>query len=112
MATNQATVAKLDRSSDAGEDVREQLSALRSDIAGLTSALGEYVKEQKNAVQSRASASFEALKDAGKTGLKVTGNKALEVKSSAEDMVRENPAGAVAMSAAIGFALGLLTRRH
>jgi ElaB/YqjD/DUF883 family membrane-anchored ribosome-binding protein len=112
MATNQSGVAKLERSSDAGDDVREQLEALRSDVAGLTSALGEYVREQKNAMQSRASAGFEALKDAGKTGLKVTGDKALEAKASAEEVVREHPAGAVAISAAIGFALGLLTRRH
>ena len=112
MASNQSTVAKLERSTDAGEDVRDQLAALRSDIAGLTSALGDYVKEQKSAVQSRAAASFEALKDAGKTGLKVTGDKALEAKASAEEMVRENPAGAVAISAAIGFVLGLLTRRR
>lgn len=112
MATNQSGIAKLERSSEAGDDVREQLSALRSDIAGLTSALGDYVKEQKNSMQSRASASLETLKEAGKTGLRVTGDKALEAKASAEEMVRENPAGAVAMSAAIGFVLGLLTRRH
>jgi ElaB/YqjD/DUF883 family membrane-anchored ribosome-binding protein len=112
MATNPSTVSKLERPSEAGEDVREQLSALRSDIAGLTSALGDYVKEQKRAVQSRASAGLEALKDAGKSGLKVGGEKALEVKAGAETMIRDNPAGAVAISAGIGFVLGLLTRRR
>jgi ElaB/YqjD/DUF883 family membrane-anchored ribosome-binding protein len=112
MANTPSTVSKLERPSEAGEDVREQLSALRSDIAGLTSALGDYVKEQKRVVQSRASAGLEALKDAGKSGLKASGDKALEVKAGAETMIRDNPAGAVAISAGIGFVLGLLTRRR
>lgn len=112
MANPAQGITKLERPSEAGEDVREQLAALRSDVAGLTSALGEYAKAQKDAMQTRASAGLEALKDAGRTGLKVTGEKALEAKASAENMVRENPASALAISAGLGFVLGMLSRRH
>jgi len=111
MATSPATVSKIDRSSDAGDDVRAQLDALRSDVAGLTAALGDYVKEQRNAMKSSAAAGLDALKSAGRAGVEVTGRKASEVKSSAEDMVRENPTSAVAISAALGFVVGLLSRR-
>ena len=111
MATSTTNVAKIDRPSDAGEDVRAQLEALRSDVAGLTSALGEYVKEQRDAVKSSAASGIDALKSASRAGLEVTGRKAAEVKSSAEDMVRENPTSAVAISAALGFVVGLLSRR-
>ena len=110
MASPTATVAKIERN-EAGEDVREQIAALRADVSGLTSALGDYVKEQKNYLASRASTGVESLKEAGKAGLKVTGQKASEVKSSAEEMVRENPASAVAISAGLGFVIGLLSRR-
>ncbi|MEO8529668.1 MAG: hypothetical protein ABI459_00445 [Deltaproteobacteria bacterium] len=111
MANSPANVAKLDRPTEAGDDVREQLNALRSDVAGLTAALGDYVKEQKNAMQSSASAGIDALKSAGRAGIEATGRKASEVKSSTEDMVRENPTSAIAISAALGFVVGLLSRR-
>ena len=110
MSNATTNIAKMDRNESA-EDVREQLSALRADVAGLTSALGDYVKEQKSYLATRASSSAQAIKDASKAGLKVTGEKAVEMKATAEDMVRENPAGAVAISAALGFVIGLLSRR-
>lgn len=111
MAASTGNVAKMDYPASAGDDVKEQLSALRSDIAGLTSAMADYVKEQKNALQSRASSGIDAVKQAGKASLKATGDKASELKASTEDMVREHPASAIAISAGIGFVIGLLSRR-
>lgn len=111
MATTSANLSKADYPSSSGDDVREQLAALRSDVSELTSALAGYVKEQKDAMQTRAASGIESVKQAGKAGLKVTGDKAGELKSATEDMVRENPAGAVAVSAGLGFIIGLLMRR-
>jgi ElaB/YqjD/DUF883 family membrane-anchored ribosome-binding protein len=111
MASAATNVSKIERN-DAGEDVREQLAALRSDVAGLTSAMGDYVREQKHYMQSKAASGIDALKDAGKAGLKATSDKASAVKASTEDLVRENPASAIAISAGLGFVLGLMTRRH
>jgi len=111
MASNTASVSKLDTSKDAADDVREQLTALREDLAGLKTAMAAYAKDRADAAQATAASGAEALRDAGKAGLKSAGDFAGNVRAEAEAHVRENPGTALAIAAGIGFLLGVLTRK-
>lgn len=93
-------------------DISKDLDALRADLKSLAQTVSDIASNKTSAASSAAQDRFDEYRKAGERqadrAKEYTSLKAME----AEEMIRENPAGAVAVSAAIGFAIGLLTRRR
>ncbi len=84
------------------EDLAEQIATLRADLAGLTETLGKVGRSEKERLVSAARSRGEDLKAAGEARLHDAG-----------EYLREQPATALGLAAALGFLAGyILTGRR
>lgn len=93
-------------------ELQHQLDALRQDIANLGTALGEYGKAQTNQLKSAAVDQAQYLRAKGEQGVARAQKSATDAYQSAETSVKENPAAAVGIAAALGFVVGLVAGRR
>lgn len=93
-------------------DLQEQLEALKIDIANLGSTLTEYGKAQGEHLKSAAKDQARYLREKGEQSVTYAQQSATKAYHQAEDSVRENPAAAVGIAAAIGFMVGLIAGRR
>jgi ElaB/YqjD/DUF883 family membrane-anchored ribosome-binding protein len=83
-----------------GADVKDDVSALREDLEKLVSDVARLARQQVRA----GAESGGDLKDAIESQIAQTSDRA-------RDYVRENPLGACAMAAAVGFAAAVMMKR-
>lgn len=94
------------------EEMSEQMTILRDDIAALKSTLAEYGRAQGTHLRAVAS---DAVHDAAARGaakadeLKVA---AVRTYGDTENAVRANPAAAVGIAAGVGFLVGAMMSRR
>lgn len=87
------------------EDLSEQVSLLKNDIANLTSTMGEYGKAKTSQVKASAINTADHLATASR-------DRAVQAQHSAEEFVRTQPTAALGIAAGLGFLVGLLTARR
>ena len=93
-------------------EISTQISALKADVAGLTAALGQYVKAQKNNLGNAASDGMHAIHDHAVDQMNAARHMGEKSYANAESLVRNHPAGSIAVAAGVGFLVGLVTTRR
>ncbi len=96
----------------ASADLQKQVQSLKSDIAALTSAMTDYAKAQRAGIAAVAGTSVDLIRKKGTESIDAASEIATKGYSQAEHTVRNNPAGAVAVAAGVGFLIGLLSVRR
>ncbi|NSX54343.1 DUF883 family protein [Parasulfitobacter algicola] len=104
--------AQTNGSATASEDVSAQIAALKSDIAGLTEALGNYASAKGNDAKQRASEQIDTLAQKGRDSAAIVSQETEKLAQTTGDLIRQQPAAAVGIAAALGFAVGLMTSRR
>lgn len=94
------------------ERLRNEFENLRSDFLSLTRELRSYARHEERALAEKANDRVVALKSAGEQQLDLAREYVIEGAETAENMVREHPAYAVAGATALGFLLGAFTARR
>lgn len=87
------------------DDLSDQITVLKNDIAALTNTLGAYSKAKTSDATKSAKQTVDELTTAGR-------EKALETQAQAEDFIRTQPATALGIAAGVGFLVGLVTARR
>lgn len=82
-------------------DIAAQIEALKGDLAELTNTVSGYARDKGQTARDAATAKAEQL-----------GNEAVRTAEQAGDMVRERPAAALGLAAAVGFVVGYLSTRR
>jgi len=87
-----------------GADLEKQLDALREDFAGIAKLLKSMAEDRADTVADRARSTAEDLsQEASRRGR--------EARDAVEDAARGHPLATLGIAVALGFALGLFTRR-
>tara|TARA_R110000751_G_scaffold62625_5_gene129508 strand:- start:1210 stop:1623 length:414 start_codon:yes stop_codon:yes gene_type:complete len=117
---NMANIATKDKDSS---DVSAQLELIKSDVAQLTTLLGQLTAQKKDEASARVRQTVSDLKNtaseqatyarvrAAETGDHVQ-QLAEEYYGQAEEAVRKQPVMAVGIAAGVGFLVGLMTSRR
>ncbi len=87
------------------DDLSDQISVLKNDIASLTSTLSSYGREKSHELTKTAKETVSDLSEAGRA-------RALEAQSQAEEFVRTQPGTALGLAAGIGFLVGVVMSRR
>ncbi|MGB5556523.1 MAG: DUF883 domain-containing protein [Paracoccaceae bacterium] len=93
-------------------DLQEQMNALKQDIANLGATLGEYGRATGEHLKSAAKDQAQYLRTKGEESVAHAQKTAANAYNQAEDSVRDNPAAAVGIAAAVGFVVGLVAGRR
>ena len=93
-------------------DLQEQMNALKQDIANLGATLGEYGRSTGEQLKSAAKEQAQYLRAKGEDGVAQAQKTAANAYHQAENSVRDNPATAVGIAAAVGFIVGLAAGRR
>ena len=102
--------------------LREDLDALKKDIAALGAEMTTVLKSVAGTAQAQArrgyrdvkenvSATVADLRDQGSTALDGAHDVAESLEASLEDAVRQRPLSAVALAIGLGFLIGVTWRR-
>ncbi len=94
------------------EDLAEQVSALKADVARLTELLGQYGRTRAGDAAEEAERRAAALRAEVERQASRLGDQARRASDDAHDFVRERPGMAVALAAGLGFLVGFLTSRR
>jgi ElaB/YqjD/DUF883 family membrane-anchored ribosome-binding protein len=93
-------------------DIGAQLGALKADVAALTVTLGQFAKAQKNNLTNTASNGIHALRDGAVDQVDAARRMGEKSYANAENMVRNHPAGSIAVAAGVGFLVGMVATRR
>lgn len=92
-------------------DLSAQIERLKEDISGLTSTVTELGKLERDRMASAAKAKGDALKASGEAHLDVLEATARGYVREGQTFVREQPATALGVVAALGFLFGFMMSR-
>lgn len=87
------------------DDLSEQIATLKSDIATLTSTMGDLGKAKTHEATQSAKDTVDHLATASR-------ERALDAQKQAEEFVRTQPSTALGLAAGIGFLAGLIMARR
>ncbi len=90
-------------------DVMAELEVLRADMRKLAETLGEVAAVKAQAANDAAADAMTQAKAAGERQLARAKDMASTAATDAEEMIKANPASAVAIAAGAGFVVGMLT---
>jgi ElaB/YqjD/DUF883 family membrane-anchored ribosome-binding protein len=93
-------------------DLSKQVAVLREDIVKLTAIVADYGKLQSDQIKSTVAQKAADLAESSGAALNSAKSTAKVAYSEAEEAVRENPASAVGLAAALGFLVGIMTSRR
>ncbi len=94
------------------EELREQVAALKADLAGLSESAQAYVGHKARETAEDADTLRRKAMAAAKDGVDAAGEQLEDAAGQVETFARERPAAAMGLSAAAGFLLAMaLTRR-
>jgi ElaB/YqjD/DUF883 family membrane-anchored ribosome-binding protein len=105
-------MAQARAASNGGRDVKEDFSALRSDLDSLRKDFGTFVSTLKSTAGSRAEAEVEAMRERIATlgnELQTTGQQQLR---KVEGKIEERPYTSLAIAFAIGFVVSRVLDRR
>ncbi len=87
------------------DELSDQITLLKKDIASLTETLGEYGKAKSEEMRDTARGAAQDLSDAGRL-------KAMEAQKQAEEFLQTQPGTALGIAAGLGFLVGIITARR
>ncbi|MEX3316103.1 YqjD family protein [Sulfitobacter sp. PS-8MA] len=87
------------------EDLSDQITVLKKDIATLTETLGDYGKAKSDEMRDTARTAAQDLSDAGRL-------KAMDAQKQAEEFLQSQPGTALGIAAGLGFLVGIVTARR
>lgn len=87
------------------DELAAQIELLKSDIASLTSSIGDFGKSKISEVKGQAQ---KTATDFATTSRE----KAIETQIRAEDFIRSQPGTAIGIAAGIGFLVGIFSSRR
>ena len=93
------------------DQLAEQMSVLRNDIAAISKSLADLGGSTKDAAMQSAREAAAELRQKGEKQLHQAQDRAEELGQQAADAVRQQPAAAVGLAVGVGFLLGFLTGR-
>lgn len=103
-----ATIPKTDPSID---DIAAQISALKSDLAGLTELMTEFGKAQGRTLGARANEAGDTLRARGRHETDKLQAQAHDLYDQTNDFVVRQPGAALGIAAGLGFVIGMILRR-
>ncbi|SFR08696.1 DUF883 family protein [Poseidonocella sedimentorum] len=112
MARTQTNGSAEKNAEKAYADLEMQIATLKSDVAQLTSTLGDFAQAQKEQLGVAASDSIDAAKKLGIAKAEAAQAQARDAVAGAERAVRANPMASVGFAAGAGFLAGLLATRR
>ena len=111
MATSNSTATKSD-SDPTLKEVSIQLEALKTDLANLTEAVGDYGKSRIERTRDGVKSTARATKERTEEGIEQLRGEAAQYAREAEAMVRQQPGAALGIAAGVGFLAGLIVSRR
>lgn len=109
MATSTQTDAKSSSTKEPSvDDLSRQIEMLKKDITTLTSTITEIGKSEADRAVKRAKSKGEDLRQAGEDQLHMMRLRAETYGEEAGEFVRNQPATALGLAAALGLVTGLL----
>jgi ElaB/YqjD/DUF883 family membrane-anchored ribosome-binding protein len=97
--------------SDAEKDLAVQIEQLRKDVSGIANSLNELGKAKTDEMAGRASDKASKITAAGRRQVEELAGTVGDIESEAARCVRAKPFQSVAIAAALGLVVGILTRR-
>ncbi len=91
------------------DDLHNQITILRNDIASITDTLGAMAKAQKDGMTEAAQKRFDDARARGADALSTAQAQASALNEQAHEFIHEKPALSLGMAAALGFVVGILT---
>lgn len=92
--------------------LKSELDALREEFTGLLSKLSDEAHATADEAKSELRARLRSMSAEARHAAERVRDKGEEYVVDAQDLIARNPLAAVGTAAAVGFVLGLLTRRH
>ncbi len=93
------------------DDVADQMAALRADISALTETLSELAQGKGIELSDAAKKQLAAANSAAADKADLAKDHAEQLQSQANEFIRTQPATAVGIAAAVGFFIGMMTRK-
>ncbi|MBQ1203102.1 MAG: DUF883 family protein [Loktanella sp.] len=93
------------------DQLSEQMTVLRNDIAAISKSLADLGASTKDAAMENARMKAAELRASGEKHLSQAQDRAEELGQQAADAVRQQPAAAVGLAVGVGFLLGFITGR-
>lgn len=90
----------------------DQIASLKADLAKITSTLGDMGRHQSASAVEAARVRADQLKDMSAEQIDALRTRANDAAAQADAFVKDRPATAVGVAAALGFVLGLLTAKR
>ena len=109
MARAQSTNGKV--TTPTADDLADQIATLKSDLADLTSLIGDMGTAQGERAKEKMHEKVEAARDAGSAHIADAKVQAQKLGAEANDFVVRQPATALGIAAGIGFLVGMLGAR-
>ncbi len=109
MARAQASNGK--DATPSADDLANQIATLKSDLADLTSLIGDMGAAQGERAKEKVQEKVDAARDAGAAHLADAKIQAQKLGAEANDFVVRQPAMALGIAAGIGFLVGMLGAR-
>lgn len=97
---------------EALSEMSAQIESLKNDIAGLTSAMGDYGKAQSRILGAKASNAADTVRERSKTEAERLALQAQELQEQANDFVARQPGTALGIAAGVGFLVGMWSSRR
>jgi len=94
------------------EDLAQQAELLRHDFEALVADAGRLIAAAKHATSASAGEHLDTLKAKSEEIMGRAGENLNSAVGAARNTIGENPLGAVLIAGAIGFILGLMSRRR
>jgi ElaB/YqjD/DUF883 family membrane-anchored ribosome-binding protein len=105
MATKQAA------ETTSSEDVAAQIETIRADIATLAASISKLAGEEIGSAQERLRDKAASAQERGEQLADSARKQAQANVRRVEDVVQENPFGAILVAIGLGFLVGMFTRR-
>lgn len=106
-----AASARATKNGSNPQDLEAEIARLREDVARLTDQLARTGEHSYSTARRAATAGAEELRVRGQAAAEAIRSNASDVEQQVVDAVREKPITALAIAAAIGCLLGLMSRR-
>ena len=94
------------------DDISAQLATLKKDMAELAGTVADFGKTKLAAAQGSAKETGSDLKAAGQEHAAAIRDHASEMTEHANRYIRTNPLAALGLAAAVGFTVGMLSKRR
>ncbi|MFL4471770.1 YqjD family protein [Tateyamaria armeniaca] len=99
------------KSAPDASDLAAQIDTLKSDLADLTSLIGDMGKAKTESAKEDVQQKLDDMRDAGAAHMADARMHAEELGAQANDFITRQPATALGIAAGVGFLVGMISAR-